>query len=132
MKSKKNKLPKPNNLINDLELQQKIKLEENLVEYDVSIHIFSASTTMIGVCFTVIGIIGLTNKINNVNSLSDDFILINALFFLISCFTSYISIRSKNITKKKLFEKIADLFFLTALLITLLICIFIVFENIEL
>jgi len=54
-----------------------MKLEE-----DVSIHIFSVSAAMVGVCLTVIGLIRVVVTIRQLQTLADDFLSIDALIFL--------------------------------------------------
>jgi len=61
-----------------------VQAEENMC-----VHIFSASSTLVGVCLTVIGIIRLIINQKGLNTLADDFLVVDALVFLGACLLSY-------------------------------------------
>lgn len=103
------------------------KIEE-LKEYDISIHIFTVSSTMVGVCLTVIGILNIMSHSREFNVYTDDILSFNALLYLTSCFTSYASIRSKKKTLKKRLEELSDTIFLLSLTITCFACLYLVVE----
>ncbi len=65
------------------------------LEEDISIHIFSVSAAMVGVCLTVIGIFQI-GKLKEVGSISDNILAINAMAFLCSCILSYITLRTRT------------------------------------
>ena len=97
-------------------------------ESNISIHIFSVSATMVGVCLTVIGII---NFISNKKTFIDEITAIDALIFLISCVFSYFAIRTKDNKRRFLLEKRVDIIFLSGILLMVLICIVIAFDFIR-
>lgn len=99
-------------------------------EERISFHIFGVSATMIGVCFTVLGLFTIFHTIKQVQTLIDEFITIAAVFFLISCFISYMAIRTKNKKRSFNLEKIADIIFLIALTFIVVIAALFVFEFI--
>jgi hypothetical protein len=55
------------------------------LEQDISIHIFTVSSAMVGVCLTVIGLIHVVITLGTADTLADDFLAGDALLFLISC-----------------------------------------------
>lgn len=112
--------------IQDRQLEQE-RLEE-LKEYDISIHIFTVSSTMVGVCLTVIGILNVLGSVKKFNIYTDNMLSVNALLYLISCFVSYASIRTKKSTIKRNLEKIADTIFLISLTITCFACLYLIIE----
>ena len=60
-----------------------------LLEEDISIHIFSTSATMVGVCLTVIGLFKVVFQFKSVSTLGDDLLSVDALLFLLACGLSY-------------------------------------------
>jgi uncharacterized membrane protein HdeD (DUF308 family) len=96
-------------------------------EESIAQHIFSVSAAMVGVCLTVIGIINIIAEFNKTKSITDDIIVFDALFFLISCLLSYTAIKTKNRVKRLRIEKIADLFFLLALIVMVFVCSILVY-----
>jgi hypothetical protein len=83
-------------------------------------HILHASSNLLGICFVLITGLKLTN--NTDHTLSDEFSIVAALGFIISCILSFISMRVESI--KFNYELIADYIFLISM-ITLFIAVFI-------
>jgi hypothetical protein len=77
-------------------------------------HILSTSANLLGFCLFIITSLHFSNKIEN--SLIDEFTSIIALVLTISTVFSFISIRTKDVEKEKIFEKIADYSFFISLL----------------
>lgn len=102
--------------------KDKIDLEE-----DISIHIFSTSAAMVGVCLTVIGIFQI-GSLKAIGSFSDNILAIDALAFLFSCILSYIVLRTRNPIRRDLLERIADSTFIAALGLMAVVCILIAYE----
>ena len=100
-----------------------LKLEE-----DVSVHIFSVSAAMVGVCLTVIGIIRVVITIRKIQTLADNFLSLDALLFLFACILSYLSLRTRSIRRLFLFERIADSLFLIGLVLMGLVCVLIAYD----
>jgi hypothetical protein len=99
------------------------KLEgRSALEEDVSIHIFTTSATMVGVCLTVIGLFRLMLQLKSVGTLADDFLCIDSMLFLVSCGLAYWALRTRNTKRRHRTEKIADVLFLLALSLMTGIC----------
>ena len=98
------------------------KKEQDLLEADICIHIFSVSAAMVGVCLTVIGIIRLVIVVDKRNGLADDMLAADAILFLASCFLSYFALRKRNSKRMYRIEKFADAMFLFALFVMVIIC----------
>ena len=97
-------------------------------EDNVSIHIFSVSATMVGVCLTGIGLFRVIDQLKNVNSIADNLLALDALGFLASCFLSYVSLRSRYNGRARRIEHIADRIFLTSLGVMAIIAGLIAYE----
>lgn len=85
---------------------------------DICVHIFSVSATMVGVCLTVIGIIRVLLTLRQENLIIDDLVAINMLFYVISAFCSYWSLRIHRTRRGRRMMHIADYVFLAALIFT--------------
>lgn len=75
-------------------------------------HILPTAANLLGICFLIFSIARFQDKASA--TLLDEFAAIAMIAFLISCFFSYFSLRSK---KGVLYEKIADISFLLGLLV---------------
>lgn len=99
-------------------------------EENISIHIFSVSAAMVGVCLTVIGILNVITSIKRVETLLDDMTALDAVFFVLACIISYMAIRTKERGRRLLLEKTADTIFLAALFLMAATCVSIVYRLI--
>ncbi len=106
----------------------KVQDSNQFLEEGVCGHIFTVSAAMVGVCMTVIGILRLVITIQKVNTLADDFLAVDALFFLTSCILSYWALRSRGYSRMHKIERVADSLFILGLLGMGAICVFTVYE----
>ncbi len=106
------------------------KPSADFVEFDIIIHIFSISATLVGVCLTVIGIFNVTRRLSHIKSYGEELLALDALLFLATCIHSYIALRNRRQERKHRFEHITEQMFFAALVLMAFICVFIVFELI--
>jgi len=92
------------------------------LEHDISIHIFTVSSAMVGVCLTVIGLIRVVITLGRADTLADDLLAGDALLFLISSLLSYWALRSRGLRRMHRLEKIADGIFIVAMIGMVIIC----------
>ncbi len=97
-------------------------------EESISIHIFSVSAAMVGVCLTVIGIINIITNFKKTSILGDEITAVDAIIFLVSCILSYIAIKTKDRKRRLILEKVSDIIFLTGLAIMVIVCLYIVYK----
>src|SRR5437868_12524115 len=97
------------------------------LEEDLCIHIFTVSAAMVGVCLTVIGLIRIVITLQNIDTLADDLLAVDALLFVTSCFLSYWALRTRKVRRMHKVERLADLMFLLAMLLMTGICLFITY-----
>ncbi|HQV77095.1 MAG TPA: hypothetical protein PLJ42_00295 [Chitinophagales bacterium] len=93
-------------------------------DQDIAEHIFIGSTTMIGVSVTIISLFKIMNVSNK--TLVDEMVSIDTLFFIFSCFLSYLSLRNE---KLKRIEIYADICFFIGLIILIFAGFLIVFSG---
>ena len=98
------------------------------VEFDLTIHVFTVSATLVGVCLTVIGILRHLGGAR-VSHYGQELIAIDAFLFLICCILSYAALKIRHHLKRKsLLINIADYLFIIALSLMAVICGLIVYE----
>ena len=100
---------------------------ENHLEEDISIHIFTVSSAMVGVCLTVIGLIRVVVTLGKADTLADDLLAGDAFLFLVSCLLSYSALRTRSKRRMHRRERIADGIFILAMILMASICAFITY-----
>jgi len=92
------------------------------LEKDISIHIFSVSAALVGVCLTVISVVRVVITATKINTLADDILAADALLFLTSCLLAYWAMRSRTERRMRLVERAADIVFIIGLLLMAIVC----------
>jgi len=95
------------------------------LEEDISVHIFTVSAAMVGVCLTVIGLLRVVISFRKADTIADDLLSADAVLFLVSCLVSYWALRTRGIRRMHRVERFADGIFILALLLMVAICVFI-------
>lgn len=96
---------------------------------NTSPHILGTSANLLGFCLFVITSLKIRNQAES--SHIDEFTSVVAMLLGLSCFFSFIAIRTANAVRGKLLEKIADNFFVVALAGILIIILLITFNFIK-
>ncbi|WP_131538919.1 hypothetical protein [Pedobacter nototheniae] len=91
-------------------------------------HILSTSANLLGICFIVLTSLKKLNLTDG--SLIDEFAVLAVVIFMTSCILSFISMRRERLASKKL-EKIADIVFLSGLVVLFVATILIAFNIIK-
>src|SRR5438477_12227998 len=86
------------------------------LEQDISIHIFTVSSAMVGVCLTVIGLIRVVITLGRADTVADDLLAGDALLFLISCLLSYWALCSRSVHRMHRLEQVADDIFIIVMI----------------
>jgi uncharacterized membrane protein YqjE len=97
------------------------------LEEDISIHIFTVSSAMVGVCLTVIGLIRVVITFGKADTLADDLLAADALLFLASCLLSYAALRAHSVRRMHRIERAADRIFIAAMVVMTANCSFITY-----
>ena len=84
-------------------------------ERDIAVHIFSASSVLLGLCLTIISVVRGGSRGDRLNTIVDDILAVDALIFLVACFLSYAGMRSKHLRPMHKVESVADGAFLLGL-----------------
>lgn len=92
-------------------------------------HILNTSSNLLGLCFIVLTSLKVL-KLQQ-GTIIDELTVGAAISFMVSCTTSFLSIRSSEESKSIKFEKIADFFFLCGLAIMFMTTMLISFDIIK-
>ncbi|WP_316796495.1 hypothetical protein [Pedobacter agri] len=91
-------------------------------------HILSTSANLLGICFVVLTSLKKLNLVDD--SIIDEFAVVAVMLFMTSCILSFISMRRERNESQKL-EKIADIVFLSGLVVLFVATILIAFNLIK-
>ncbi|CAN5476187.1 hypothetical protein BH10BAC3_BH10BAC3_03420 [soil metagenome] len=94
------------------------------VDREIAHHILSGSTTMIGVCVTVITLFRVMHT--NLETYADELLAFDNIVFITAALFAYASIRKDN---NKRLERIADITFLLGMLLMMAAGIMIIFSS---
>jgi hypothetical protein len=97
------------------------------LEEDISIHIFTVSSAMVGVCLTVIGLIRVVITLGKADTVADDLLAADAFLFLVASLLSYSALRTRSKRRMHLRERLADVIFIAAMILMATICGFITY-----
>lgn len=97
------------------------------LEADISVHIFSVSAALVGVCLTVIGLIRVVISTSKVETFVDELLAADAVLFLTSCLLSYWALRTRSLHRMHRVERVADAIFLVGLFLMVLSCGFVAY-----
>lgn len=97
------------------------------LDEDICIHIFSASAAMVGVCLTVIGIFQI-GRLQEIGSVADNLLALDALVFLCSCILSYLALRTRARKRRHVIERIADIIFIGGMTLMAGVCFLVAYE----
>lgn len=85
-------------------------------------HVFAISAAMVGVCLTAIGILRLVTSQTRVETIGDGLLAADAVVFMLCCFISFWSFKTKNLRLRHLLRLIIDGLFMLALTIMVIVC----------
>lgn len=94
-----------------------------------STHILGTSANLLGFCLFVITALHISNQTET--QIIDALTSVVAVLLTFSCITSFISIRTINEKRERLFETIADYLFFVALIGILVIILLIAFNYLD-
>jgi hypothetical protein len=89
------------------------------LDEDICVHILTASSVMVGVCLTVLGILRMVIKLRSADVTGDDLLSINAMLYLLSAILSYWALRTRNSRRNHRIAYAADGVFIVGMIFTL-------------
>jgi hypothetical protein len=106
-----------------------MNIKADLNPIQLSHHILPNASTMLGVCLTGIGLVKVAEAHLGPSHV-DEYLALNAIFFLVSCLCSYTSLRrnKRNANIRDRLEQIADYFFMIGLVVMTFISVLFAYE----
>ena len=101
---------------------------KDVLERNISSHVFSASASMVGLSLTALGVFRISDRLKNVSTIGDELLAINAVGFLLSCLLSYLCLRGAFGRTTRRVERVAEVIFLAAMIVMVVICGLIAYE----
>lgn len=84
-------------------------------EHELTMHVFSVSAGMVGVCLTAIGILQLVAAQTQAKTLGDDLLAINAVMFVACSSSAFWSFKTKAAGTRRRLRLMVDSLFLVGL-----------------
>lgn len=95
-------------------------------EHELTMHVFSVSAAMVGVCLTAIGILGLvaaqTQAQTQAQTLGDDLLAIDAIVFVVCSTLAFWSFKSSCPTTRRRLRLVVDTLFLVGISTMAFVC----------
>lgn len=102
--------------------------EQQHLDDDLCVHVFSVSANMLAVCLAVIGIFRITKHLQGSALLGETVLLFAAFAFVAASLTSYVALRTRRRRRRYNVERIADGMFLCGMLLIATVCVLISVE----
>lgn len=99
-------------------------------EHDLTMHVFSISAAMVGVCLTAIGILRLVAAQTKVQTLGDELLAVDAVIFVLCSFLSFWSFKTRQPRFRHRLRLVVDGLFIIALFLMVSICTIIAYALI--
>lgn len=84
-------------------------------EHDLTMHVFTVSAGMVGVCLTAIGLLRLITAQTKVQTLGDDLLAVDAMLFVACAFLAFWSFKTKKPRTRQRLRIVVDALFLIGL-----------------
>jgi hypothetical protein len=106
---------------------QRVEHSPKELDEDLSIHIFTVSATMVGVCLTAVSLIRVVITMRHLETLIDDIVTLDAMLFVISGLLSFWALRTRKHGRLHHIEAMAEKVFLTAMILMSAACVALVY-----
>ncbi len=97
-------------------------------EPELTLHVFTVSAAMVGVCLTGIGLFRVYGGTAAATRLGDDLLAIDATLFAVVCFLAFRSLRTRTKHSRQRLRLVADWLFLVALSIMVAVCLILTYD----
>lgn len=102
--------------------------EEDSLEPVLTLHIFTVSAAMVGVCLTGIGLFHAYIREPSTSKLADDFLALDASLFAVACCLSFLSFRARLRRLRRRLRWVADWLFLAGLALMVAVCLILTYD----
>jgi heme/copper-type cytochrome/quinol oxidase subunit 3 len=102
--------------------------EQQLLDDDLCVHVFSAAANMLAVCLALTGLFRIVKQLRGSAVAGESVLLVAAFAFLVASMTSYFALRTRTRRRRYRAERIADLTFLLGMCLLAIVCVMIAVE----
>ena len=100
---------------------------EQSAQISIAEKVFTNSPNMLVLCLTVIGLIKIYTRFEQITTLADNFLAFVAMGYLVATVLSYLAIRAKRSSRQMKLAQAADVLFLVSLTLTAAVAMFMTF-----
>jgi hypothetical protein len=94
---------------------------EDLPNRRIAEQVFVVSAAMVGVCLTLMGLVGIISSLDSIATLTDELLAAVAMVFLVACLSAYLSLRTASVSMERRWERVADIAFVIGMVAMVLV-----------
>jgi hypothetical protein len=102
--------------------------EHDTLENELTVHVFTVASAMVGVCLTGIGLFRAFNAGASGGGISDDLLAVDATLFALVSILAFFSLRTRSPRARRRLRAIADPLFLVALTLMVVVCVILTYD----
>jgi predicted membrane protein len=91
-------------------------------EHELTMHVFTISGGLVGVCLTAIGLLRILTHHTQVATVADELLAADAVLFMACCFLSFWSFKTEKTRRRLTLRRIIDSLFMVALFSMVVVC----------
>lgn len=91
-------------------------------EHDLTIHVFTISAGLVGVCLTAIGLLRILTHHTQITTVADELLAADAVLFMVCCFRSFWSFKTETSRRRLALRRVIDWLFMVALFFMVVVC----------
>lgn len=91
-------------------------------EHDLTMHVFTISAGLVGVCLTAIGLLRIFTGHTNITTFADELLAADAVLFMVCCSLSFWSFKTADERRRRILRRVIDALFMTALAFMVVVC----------
>jgi hypothetical protein len=91
-------------------------------EHDLTMHVFTISAGLVGVCLTAIGLLRIFTAHTSITTIADELLAADAVLFMVCCSLSFWSFKTGDERLRRLLRRVIDSLFMLALAFMVIVC----------
>lgn len=91
-------------------------------EHELTMHVFTISGGLVGVCLTAIGLLRILTHHTQVATVADELLAADAVLFMVCSFLSFWSFKTEKMRRRLVLRRIIDSLFMVALFSMVVVC----------
>ncbi len=91
-------------------------------EHDLTMHVFTISAGLVGVCLTAIGLLRIFTAHTKITTIADELLAADAVVFMVCCSLSFWSFKTENPSRRRILRRLIDTLFMVALAFMVVVC----------